>query len=48
MWQPICRTSTDLADRLAGIEQAKGSMARGDAAELGRRIDEPRLASSRV
>ena len=30
------------------MEQVKGSMARGDAAELGRRIDEPRLASAPV
>jgi hypothetical protein len=33
----------ELADRLAGIEQIEDAMARGDMADLGRRIDEPAL-----
>ena len=42
MWQPICRTSTaSWPDRLAGIEQIEDAVARGDLADLGRRMDEP-------
>jgi hypothetical protein len=33
----------ELADRLAGVEQVEDAVARGDAADLGRRIDEPAL-----
>jgi len=32
-----------MADRLAGIEQIEDASARGDMADLGRRIDEPSL-----
>ena len=31
----------ELADRLAGVEQIEDAVARGDAADVGRRIDEP-------
>jgi hypothetical protein len=34
----------ELADRLVGIEQIEDAVTRGDAADFGRRIDEPALS----
>jgi hypothetical protein len=38
----------ELADRLAGIEQIEDAVARGDAADLRRRVDEPPLPGTCV
>jgi hypothetical protein len=44
MWQPIRRTSThELAERPAGIDQIEDAVTHSDAADFGRRIDEPAL-----
>jgi len=37
----VLHVDREVADRLAGIEQIEDAVARGDAADVGRRIDEP-------